>query len=271
MDIDNICIALQKSNTKFEDQIEFFKTNCNKIFMTMGDKENKLYARGRRWRLGASGWAWVGAGAGGDLRGCVAQMSFGGHIAKEAADKLQKQLQEMADEEKLNDGMAGMDIPDVKVAEKMAMDLESIQSSASAMALEEARAGEEAQDREVSFGNGATAAGAAVAEESLRCPLTRSSTTRLSLTLWLWVRSMLWRSLTIAPSGGLCSGAMSISRGSKYLLQRKSWTRTNRTRPGRNRPSRRKTLVLLRAYALRLPLRLALRRRLLPSLIRIRV
>jgi hypothetical protein len=43
MDIDNICIALQKSNNKFEDQIDFFKTNYNKIFMTMGDKENKLY------------------------------------------------------------------------------------------------------------------------------------------------------------------------------------------------------------------------------------
>ena len=25
MDIDNICIALQKSNNKFEDQIDFFK------------------------------------------------------------------------------------------------------------------------------------------------------------------------------------------------------------------------------------------------------
>ena len=106
---------------------------------------------------------------------------------------------------------------------------------------------------------------------SLRCPLTRSSTTRLSLTLWSWVRSIRWRTLTIAPSGGLCSGAMSISRGSKHLLQRKSWTRTNNIRPGRSRPSRRKTLVLLRAYALRLLLRLALRRRLLPSLIRIRV
>ena len=43
MDIDNIWIALQKSNNKFEDQIDFFKTNYNKIFMTMGDKENKLY------------------------------------------------------------------------------------------------------------------------------------------------------------------------------------------------------------------------------------
>ena len=43
MDIDNICIALQKSNNKFEDQIDFFKTNYNKIFMTMGDKENKMY------------------------------------------------------------------------------------------------------------------------------------------------------------------------------------------------------------------------------------
>ena len=27
MDIDTICIALQKSNTKFEDQIEFFENN----------------------------------------------------------------------------------------------------------------------------------------------------------------------------------------------------------------------------------------------------
>ena len=43
MDIDNICIALQRSNNEFEDQIEFFKTNYNKIFMTMGDKENKLH------------------------------------------------------------------------------------------------------------------------------------------------------------------------------------------------------------------------------------
>ena len=43
MDIDNICIALQKSNNKFEDQIEYFKTNYNKIFTTMGDKKNKLY------------------------------------------------------------------------------------------------------------------------------------------------------------------------------------------------------------------------------------
>ena len=43
MDIDNICIVLQNSNNKYEDQIEFFKTNYNKIFMTMGDKEKKLY------------------------------------------------------------------------------------------------------------------------------------------------------------------------------------------------------------------------------------
>jgi len=40
MDIDNICIALQKSNNKFEDQLEFLKTNYDKIFMNMGDKEN---------------------------------------------------------------------------------------------------------------------------------------------------------------------------------------------------------------------------------------
>ena len=79
---------------------------------------------------------------GSDQRGWVAQMTFGGHHAKEASDQLQKKLQEaMADDEQLNDAMAGMDMRDtVKDAEKMAMDLESIQSSASAMALEEARA-----------------------------------------------------------------------------------------------------------------------------------
>ena len=43
MDIDDIFITLQKSNTKFDDQIEFFEKNYNKVFMTMGDLENKLY------------------------------------------------------------------------------------------------------------------------------------------------------------------------------------------------------------------------------------
>jgi hypothetical protein len=43
MDIDDICITLQKSNTKFDDQMEFFEKNYNKVFMTMGDLENKLY------------------------------------------------------------------------------------------------------------------------------------------------------------------------------------------------------------------------------------
>jgi hypothetical protein len=28
---------------KFFDEVEFFKKNCNKISMLMGDKENKLY------------------------------------------------------------------------------------------------------------------------------------------------------------------------------------------------------------------------------------
>jgi|LakMenE18May11ns_1017448.scaffolds.fasta_scaffold5393165_1 hypothetical protein len=40
MDIDNICIALQKSHNKFEEQIDVFENNYNKIFMIMGDKEN---------------------------------------------------------------------------------------------------------------------------------------------------------------------------------------------------------------------------------------
>ena len=43
MDIDDICIALKKANNKFDDQIDFFKKIYNTIYMTMGDKENKLY------------------------------------------------------------------------------------------------------------------------------------------------------------------------------------------------------------------------------------
>ena len=42
MDIDDICIILKKSNNKFDDQKEFFENNYNKVFMTMGDKENKM-------------------------------------------------------------------------------------------------------------------------------------------------------------------------------------------------------------------------------------
>ena len=75
-------------------------------------------------------------------------MSFGGHLAKEAADKLHKQLQEaMATDQDLQDGLAGIDIRDdedmdidrQKLAKKMQDDLSSIASSAAAMALEEAR------------------------------------------------------------------------------------------------------------------------------------
>ena len=43
MHIDDICIILKKSNNKFDDQMEFFENNYNKVFMTMGDKENKMY------------------------------------------------------------------------------------------------------------------------------------------------------------------------------------------------------------------------------------
>jgi len=43
MDIDDICITFKKSNNKFDHQTEFFKTNYNIIYMTMGVKENKLY------------------------------------------------------------------------------------------------------------------------------------------------------------------------------------------------------------------------------------
>jgi hypothetical protein len=44
MDIDNICIALQKSNNNFEDQIEFLKTNYNKVFMTMVQRWGRVGA-----------------------------------------------------------------------------------------------------------------------------------------------------------------------------------------------------------------------------------
>jgi hypothetical protein len=43
MDIDDIRIILKKSNNEFDDQMEFFEKNYNKVFMTMGDKENKMY------------------------------------------------------------------------------------------------------------------------------------------------------------------------------------------------------------------------------------
>jgi hypothetical protein len=43
MDFDDICITFKKSNHKFDDQMEFFEKNYNKVFMTMEDKENKLY------------------------------------------------------------------------------------------------------------------------------------------------------------------------------------------------------------------------------------
>jgi hypothetical protein len=51
-------------------------------------------------------------------------MSFSGHHALNASDQVQKKLQEtMADEEQLNDAMAGMDMRDtVKDAEMMAME-----------------------------------------------------------------------------------------------------------------------------------------------------
>ena len=52
---------------------------------------------------------------GSDQRGWVAQMTFGGHHAKEASDQLQKKLQEEAmgdDADKLAAGMAGMNVKD---------------------------------------------------------------------------------------------------------------------------------------------------------------
>jgi len=51
---------------------------------------------------------------GGDQRGCVVQMSFGGNHAKEASDQVQKKLQEeaMADEKGLEKALAGMSLRD---------------------------------------------------------------------------------------------------------------------------------------------------------------
>ena len=36
-------LFLKKSNNKFDDQMDFFENNYNKVFLTMGDKENKVY------------------------------------------------------------------------------------------------------------------------------------------------------------------------------------------------------------------------------------
>jgi hypothetical protein len=38
-----IYVLLEKKNHRFDDQMEFFEKHYNKVFMTMGDKENKLY------------------------------------------------------------------------------------------------------------------------------------------------------------------------------------------------------------------------------------
>jgi hypothetical protein len=67
-------------------------------------------------------------------------MSFGGHHAKDASDKLQKKLQAMATDQELQDGLAGIDIRDdedmdidrQKLAKKMQDDLSSIAASANA-------------------------------------------------------------------------------------------------------------------------------------------
>ena len=93
---------------------------------------------------------------GGDQCAWVAQMSFGGHHAKEASDKLQKKLQEEAmadkneksideevneDEEKLEDGLAGMNIlgssdeeEEVEMKKRHKRELEDIASSVASSA-----------------------------------------------------------------------------------------------------------------------------------------
>jgi hypothetical protein len=67
-------------------------------------------------------------------------MSFGGHLAKEAADKLHKQLQEaMATDQELQDGLAGINITDdenrsdVSMEQMIADEIVSIASSAATM------------------------------------------------------------------------------------------------------------------------------------------
>ena len=67
-------------------------------------------------------------------------MSFGGHLAKEAADKLHKQLQEaLATDQELQDGLAGINITydenpsDVSMEQMIADEIVSIASSAATM------------------------------------------------------------------------------------------------------------------------------------------
>jgi len=56
MDIDNICIVLQNSNNKFEDQLEFLKTNYDKIHW----HHNKTWFE--KWCKGETGFPIVDAG-----------------------------------------------------------------------------------------------------------------------------------------------------------------------------------------------------------------
>ena len=76
--------------------------------------------------------------------GCVAQMSFGGHHALNASDQVQKQLQEaMADDQELQDGLAGINITDdenrsdVSMEQMIVDEVISTASSAAAMQRDE--------------------------------------------------------------------------------------------------------------------------------------
>jgi hypothetical protein len=75
-----------------------------------------------------------------DQRGWVVQMSFGGHHALNTSDQVQKQLQEaMADDQELQDGLAGINITDdenrsdVSMEQMIADEIVSIASSAATM------------------------------------------------------------------------------------------------------------------------------------------
>jgi hypothetical protein len=73
---------------------------------------------------GAGGRAGLASGSGGDLRGWVVQMSFGGHHALNASDQVQKKLQEtMATDQELQDGLAGINITDNDNRSDVSMEL----------------------------------------------------------------------------------------------------------------------------------------------------
>jgi hypothetical protein len=219
--------------------------------------------------------------AGGDMVVFV-QMSFGGHVHKEASDQLQKKLQEAMgdDADKLAAGLAGMDMNDnMSIASddtaKIVADIESIASSAAAMALEEARAEvkrlktemyvmkvqEQAKSKNMRqltqkeiFHNNIT--GSPVVAGAVRTMENMDA-----CTLW-WV--VQWGNEYLARFKHSATGD-AIDELEAY----KTWTQKQKAKVAAGFTH---TTTAPRSAGLRLALRLALRRRLLPSsLIRISV